>query len=329
VDLDQTSSEVDQGASERDQWASDRDQHAADLDQAAGDRAHGAGHESASYAESRRTRSETTSERDLDTQTRMKVAQIREATAERRDRDAEARDAAAAARDELAAALDADVDRLERAGTEGGNGAVHGLELLLQASRTRKRAGANRVRAAAQREEAARDRAAARADREQATADRAAAAAELAAEGIDSLTGTLRRRVGRVAIQREIDRTARTNAPIVVGFVDVDGLKTVNDTHGHDVGDDLLFGVASCIKLCLRPYDVIARFGGDEFVCSLSGQDLAGVRLRFEEISAHIAETQNGASITVGLAERRPEESLDELISRADREMITARRARG
>jgi diguanylate cyclase (GGDEF)-like protein len=329
ADLDQTASEADQGASERDQSASDRDQRAADLDQATSDRARGAGDDSASYAETRRTRSESARERDRDTQTRMEVADIREATAERRDRDADARDAAAAARDQLAAGVDAEIERLERAGTDGGNGAVHGLELLLQASRNRKRAAATRARAADQRAQAARDRAAARADREQAAADRAAAAKELAAEGIDSLTGTLRRRVGRVAIQREIDRTGRTHEPIVVGFIDVDGLKAVNDTQGHDAGDDLLFGVASCVRLLLRPYDVIARFGGDEFVCSLSGQDLAGVRVRFEEISANIAETHDGASITVGLAERRSEESLDELISRADREMIAARQVRG
>jgi diguanylate cyclase (GGDEF)-like protein len=259
----------------------------------------------------------------------MNVAQVREATAARRDRDADARDAAAVARDQLAATLDSDLERLEGAEMDGRNGALRGLEALLHASRDRKRAAASRARAATLRDHAARDRMEAREDREQAAADRQAAVEELAAEGIDSLTGTLRRRVGRVALQREIDRTYRTHDPIVFGFVDVDGLKAVNDTRGHDAGDDLLFGVAACIKVALRPYDVISRFGGDEFVCSLSGQNLEGVRLRFGEISAHIAETQNGASITVGLAERHAEESLDELIGRADRELVAARQGRG
>jgi diguanylate cyclase (GGDEF)-like protein len=330
ADLDQTSADADQGASERDQLASDRDQHAADLDQAASDKVQndGAGPDPATYARTRRTRAQTTLERDLDTHTRSEAARIREATAARRDRDAEARDAAAAARDQLATTLDAEIERLEKVGAEEGNGAVVGLEILLRASRDRKRAAASRGRAAVSRGEAARDRDLARQDRLEAAVDRRAAAEELAAEGLDHLTGTLRRRVGLVAIQREIDRTRRTHEPLVVTFVDVDGLKVVNDTHGHDAGDDLLVGVARCIKAGLRRYDVIMRFGGDEFVCSLSGQDLVGVERRFDQIASQIAKTQRGATITVGFAEGQDQETLDEVIVRADRQMISARRGR-
>ncbi|MEA2469880.1 MAG: two-component system, cell cycle response regulator, partial [Thermoleophilaceae bacterium] len=104
--------------------------------------------------------------------------------------------------------------------------------------------------------------------------------------------------------------------------------KAVNDTKGHGAGDDLLLGVAASIKLALRPYDVIARFGGDEFVCSLAGNDLAGVRGRFAEISAHIAETQNGATISVGFAEGGPDESLEDLIAQADTALSVARKGR-
>ena len=91
-----------------------------------------------------------------------------------------------------------------------------------------------------QREAAAHDRELAAEDREQAAHDRSVAADELAAEGIDDLTGAMLRRVGLGAIQREMDRTQRSGEGLVVAYVDVDGLKAVNDTAGHMAGDALL-----------------------------------------------------------------------------------------
>ena len=153
-----------------------------------------------------------------------------------------------------------------------------GIEILLRAAGDRKRAAAARAQAAIQREAAARDRERAAEDRRLAARDRAAAAGELALEGADYLTGALRRRVGLAAIQRELDRTSRTGERLVVAFVDVDGLKAINDKRGHAAGDDRLRAVAQAIMQHLRSYDVIVRFGGDEFVCSLSGQDAGGAR---------------------------------------------------
>ena len=345
-DVDQTSSGAEQGASERDQRGSDRDQHAADLDQAASDRMRAnrgdstlspptdhtrAGaerdRESTRYARTRRIRAQTTLDRDRDSRTRSEAAHVREATARRRDREADARDAAARVRDQLADAHDVEVALMEGSQLDDGTPGIAGGEIFPRASADRELAAAGRGHAAIAREHAARDRARGREDRRRAAADRQAAAEELAVEGIDHLTGTLRRRAGTLAIQREIDRTRRTHEPLVVGFIDVDGLKAVNDKQGHDAGDDLLFGIACCIKLALRTYDVVVRFGGDEFVCSLSGQDIAGARHRFAGIAADVAETQNGAKITVGFAERGEDESLENLVGRADAAMIASRAA--
>jgi hypothetical protein len=66
-------------------------------------------------------------------------------------------------------------------------------------------------------------------------------------------------------------------------------------------------------------------FGGDEFVCSLSGQDIDGVRDRFERIAQHLADAANGATFTLGLAEQQQDDTLDELIRRADAAMLEAR----
>ena len=189
----------------------------------------------------------------------------------------------------------------------------------------RQRAAASRTRAAAQRDAAAADRELAAEDREQAAHDRRVGAEQLAAEGVDHLTGALLRRAGLVAIQREIDRTRRSGERLVVAFIDVDGLKHTNDTDGHAAGDELLRDVAQSITQQLRSYDVIARFGGDEFVCSLSGQDAAGAGERFEQIRTSLSQAARRATITVGLAECAKEESLEQLIARADATMINAR----
>jgi diguanylate cyclase (GGDEF)-like protein len=326
-DLDQTTSDADQSASERDQLASDRDQEAADSDQAVSDGRNAPGEYSEDYARSRRARSQSALERDEASQARSETARFRDDAAGRRDRFAEERDSAAQARDQLAARLDAELERLE-ADSQGTNGErVTGLEVLLHAASHRKRATVSRARAAAQRESAARDREQAALDRQQAALDRAIAAEELALEGFDHVTGALRRRVGLAAIQRELDRTARSGEALVVAFVDVNGLKAVNDELGHGTGDELLRETVDAIKKRLRSYDVITRIGGDEFVCSLSAQDAAGARNRFVEISSQLAAGPTCASFTVGLVERRKDDSVDDLIHRADEEMRQTRRS--
>ena len=183
----------------------------------------------------------------------------------------------------------------------------------------------SRSRAAEQRDVAAKDRELAARDRAEAARDREVAAAELAAEGMDDLTGTMRRRVGLAAIQREIDRTCRSGESLVVAYIDVDGLKAVNDTAGHLAGDELLTAVARSIMHYLRSYDVICRFGGDEFVCSLAGQDLDGARDRFRQIGTRLSEARSGATISVGFAERGEDDTLKGLIGRADRALIGGR----
>ena len=317
-DLDQTVADTDQMHSQRDQAASDLDQRSADADQAMGDERDQAVTDA--YAQTRRARAWTTLERDVTTKARADAANVRDATATRRDRAAADRDEVATARDELAAALDAEVERLEKMPGSPG------LNVLLRAAGDRKRAAASRARAAAQREAARFDREQAASDREQAARDRNAAAAELAMEGFDHLTGALRRRVGLAAIQREMDRARRTGERLVVGFVDVDGLKEVNDTGGHAAGDHLLREIVRAIQRELRSYDLVARYGGDEFVCALTG-DTDGIRARFRQMAAQFAQATAGASVTVGLAEMRPDESLEDLLARADADLLALRAA--
>lgn len=321
ADRDQTAADADQAASERDQLAADRDQQSADQDQAA--RPPEASDEV--YTRTRRGRSQSSLERDMAAEVRSTSARVRDSNAARRDAVADSRDAAARLRDQIAAMRDADAADLKDQPT---NGRALGLDLLMNAARDRERLAANRARAAAQREAAARDREHAAEDRRRAAHDREAAAEEVANQGIDYLTGTLRRQVGLAAMQRELERTARAKEALVVAFIDVVGLKTVNDESGHRAGDALLEAVARCIREGLRSYDLIARYGGDEFVCTITGHELDGVRRRFEIISEQLGVDTPGAAITVGLAQREPDESLDHAIDRADEILRSIRRAR-
>jgi diguanylate cyclase (GGDEF)-like protein len=321
ADLDQSAADIDESASERDQLAAERDQEAADDDEAA---ARDHGHEvrpGNGYARNRHARSISARDRASASRVRVQTAFARDHAASRRDEIATERDDAARARDERAAALDRQLDQLElKAGAETGDPADSMRRL-----RDRKRASLGRTRASVQRDAAAYDREFARVDRERAAADRAMASAELTAEGLDDLTGTMLRRVGLGAMQREMDRTSRSGEAFVIAYVDVDGLKAVNDAVGHRAGDELLTDVARSITHHLRSYDVICRFGGDEFVCSLAGQDMGGAGERFQEIQTHLGSASPDARLTVGFAERCEEDTLEGLIDRADQALIAVR----
>jgi diguanylate cyclase (GGDEF)-like protein len=183
------------------------------------------------------------------------------------------------------------------------------------------------MHAADERSEAAHDREQAKSDREGAASDRGQAAAERRTSATDELTGALRRGAGLIAVQREIDRARRGRGRLVAAFVDVDGLKAVNDAKGHAAGDAVLVAVAHTLEGCLRSYDVITRVGGDEFVCVLSDITLDAARRHFEEAGERLA-AGLGASITVGFAELRADDSADDLIQRADRDLLRSRSSR-
>jgi len=88
---------------------------------------------------------------------------------------------------------------------------------------------------------------------------------------VDDLTGTLRRGAGLAALEREIGRARRHGDHLLtVAFIDLDSLKSVNDSSGHAAGDALLCELAGALTRRLRAYDLVVRWGGDEFVVALS-----------------------------------------------------------
>src|SRR5258708_17716461 len=116
----------------------------------------------------------------------------------------------------------------------------------------------------------------------------------------DDLTCAMRRGAGIAALGQEIARARRMKVNIVVAFVDVDGLKAVNDRDGHPAGDTVLRIVAVTLRQAVRSYDLVIRYGGDEFVCVLFGADLEGATRMLEDIRPPVCEATGGVGISIG-----------------------------
>ena len=166
---------------------------------------------------------------------------------------------------------------------------------------------------------------AAKADRDQAALLRHEASLERDAFRTDDVTGALERRPGLSALERELARCRRGDGRMVVGFIDVDGLKHVNDTQGHRAGDRLLHEVVVALKASLRPYDIVVRYGGDEFVYSLGGVTLEAAHERFKHMATALGRATGGATVSVGLAEVPPHDTLSTVIARADADLYARR----
>ena len=231
------------------------------------------------------------------------------------DRVGDDRDRSAAARDERADAQDQQSATRDERG-EARDQRAEGREEAA-AHRSDPAAAADRAAALRDRQGAANDRLQAADDREAAAADRVVSAHERAVSSIDEFTGAYRRDAGTIELERETARAKRTDRPLVLAFVDVDGLKARNDSLGHAAGDRLLRRTVESMRTHLRSYDLIVRFGGDEFVCALMDVNVSEAAKRFATVNADLLETERG-SITVGLAELRSTDSLKDLLGRAD-----------
>jgi diguanylate cyclase (GGDEF)-like protein len=121
-----------------------------------------------------------------------------------------------------------------------------------------------------------------------------------------------------VELEREIARTRRTSQPLVLAFVDVDGLKAVNDLHGHAAGDRMLLTVATMLRAHLRAHDLVIRYGGDEFLCVVAGLEMEEAAKRLALVNVGLAHDPQHGAVTVGLAELRAGESAEDLVARAD-----------
>lgn len=149
--------------------------------------------------------------------------------------------------------------------------------------------------------------------------------------GTDRLTGAWNRRRFEEGAQALMSLAVRKRDPLSLLFFDLDHFKRVNDHHGHAAGDRVLVAVVQAARIHLRNSDFLARWGGEEFVLLASGTPLAGAAVLGEKLRATVEALDHGnigtVTISLGVAEFHPGESLEDWVQRADTALYRAKAA--
>lgn len=144
----------------------------------------------------------------------------------------------------------------------------------------------------------------------------------------DTMTGAYNREWGHKILQEQLFALRYTEEPISLCFLDLDGLKQVNDTFGHDAGDDMIVSIAKAIRSCIRSSDLFFRWGGDEFIlllrCDPGSAELvvSNIKKRLSEINLSAGRPYE-LSFSYGVAAfgGGQSDSVDNIVNEADRNM--------
>lgn len=148
----------------------------------------------------------------------------------------------------------------------------------------------------------------------------------------DPLTGAANRAELDSTLPALLDHAQRSRQPLCVLFLDLDHFKSINDRYGHDMGDCCLVETAHWLSRHLRRHDLLARFGGEEFVAVLEGTDAGQAQTIADTLRTAIkrhCQTVNGQpvglTLSIGIAQYLPGETPQELLRRADEALYRAK----
>ncbi|HEY2551474.1 MAG TPA: GGDEF domain-containing protein [Streptosporangiaceae bacterium] len=155
---------------------------------------------------------------------------------------------------------------------------------------------------------------------------------------IDSKTGLLNAGTWRRESSSEVSRAQRTGSPLALALIDIDFFKAVNDRYGHLAGDEVLAAVGRALRGLVRDYDLIGRFGGEEFALLLPQTDEAGARILTERIRSQVAGLQIEApggpgtdpislTVSIGVVTVAAAGDLTEMLAVADAALYRAKHA--
>ena len=147
----------------------------------------------------------------------------------------------------------------------------------------------------------------------------------------DALTRVANRyRLEKVLLE-ECERAQRFRLPLALVAMDIDDFKPINDRHGHGVGDQTLMSVVESLEACVRPGDLLARWGGDEFVVVLPKSTLESAKNLAERIRQSMSEVPTvddfKITLSLGVVERHAGEGPDALMARADQALYRSKAA--
>ncbi|HUQ51648.1 MAG TPA: GGDEF domain-containing protein [Gammaproteobacteria bacterium] len=148
----------------------------------------------------------------------------------------------------------------------------------------------------------------------------------------DALTGLGNRHWMQTMFEREVMRTLHSKKALCLMMVDVDNFKVFNDEYGHIAGDRVLVAVAEALREFLRPTDLVARFGGDEFAVLLPELKVKQARQTAERIRQQVAalsptSLSSAITVSIGIADRTDDDDVATLVQRADGALYDAKEA--
>ena len=146
----------------------------------------------------------------------------------------------------------------------------------------------------------------------------------------DGLTGLGNRHWMKDMFDREVTRARTSGHSLCLMMIDIDHFKTFNDQYGHISGDRVLVAVSEALRGYLRPTDLIARFGGDEFAVLLPGIELGQAQHTAERLRQHVASLSppslsTAITISIGVSANRADDDVATLVTRADSAMYDAK----